>query len=537
VRLDAAAKSTGTAVYGIDIEIPNLHYAVLVRCPVFGGTVQGFDASAAQGMPGVVKVLEIYNGVAVVARSYWQARQAAAKLQVDWNTPNKLARFSSADAQAMFSAALNSEDGRRAKHSGDGAKGIEAAAKIIEAKYWAPYLAHATMEPMNCTVRIENGVCDVWTGNQSMQIAAGLAALHGGVHRDAVTVHACYLGGGFGRRLVSDYVAETAAIAKASGLPVQLLWSREDDMQNDCYRPASLVRYTAGIDAAGELTTWTATRVGANLMPGTLDEAVDVLLPEFVPEGMADWISKRGYGVYAGMLVDPASIEGLVADYAVENSEVRHITLDPGLRVGWWRSVGHSYSGFFKESFIDEIAHASGTDPLQWRIDHTAENPRLRNTLQLAAQAANWGKPLAAGRFQGIASHTSFNTMVTQIAEISVANNQIKVHKVVCAVDCGVAVNPQIVRAQIESAVIFGITAALYGEITIVEGVVQQSNFHDYQALRMMEAPEIEVIIVPSSESPTGIGEPGLPPIAGAMGNGVFAATGQRLRSLPLRIS
>lgn len=536
-RLDGLAKSTGTAEFGIDVDIPNLHYAVLVHCPVHGGTVKRVDSGAAEAMPGIKKVVKIFNGVAVVGDSYWHARQAAGRLKVEWDLPEKLEKFSSDQAQAQFQMALETGKSDKASKQGRGVNGLDDAASKISAEYWAPYVAHATMEPMNCTVRIENGNCDVWVGNQFIAVAQAIAAHYGGVKKEHVTVHARFLGGGFGRRMGMDYVAEAAAIAREAELPVQLLWSREDDIRHDIYRPASLVRYEAGLDSNGDWQTWTATRVGPNILPGAMDVALGVMLPEFLPHGMTTWLSKRGYSLFDGVVVDPSSVEGLIEDYDVPNTEVRHVTLDPGMRVGFWRSVGHSFSGFFKESFIDEIAHARNTDPLQWRLDHTGNNPRLSNTLHMVAKAVGWQNPPPAGRFRGIASHTSFLAAVAQVAEISVDNGQIKVHKVTCAIDCGLAVNPDIVRAQVESAVIFGLSAALYGEISVVDGRVVQSNFHDYQVVRMHEAPEIEVLIVATENAPTGVGEPGLPPIAAAIGNAIFTATGQRLRSLPFKLA
>ena len=535
-RLDGLAKATGTAVFGIDIDIPGLHYAVLVRCPVHGGSVKTVDSVATLAMPGVKQVLTIFNGVAVVAETYWQARQAAAALKLDWELPPQLAQFSSDGAYNSFKTALEAGNSETAHETGAGAGALGKASRIIEADYWAPYLAHATMEPLNCTVRIEDGLCDVWVGIQTVQVAQGLAALYGGVDRDKVTIHSTFLGGGFGRRLAADNVAEAAAIARLAGLPVQLVWSREDDIQNDVYRPASFARYKAGLDQHGELVTMTATRVGPNLMPGLIDESVGALMPDFVPRAIGDWLSKRGYGVFDGMVVDPSSVEGLVADYDIANTEVRHITLDPGLPIGFWRSVGHSFSGFFKESFIDEIAHAGGVDPMQWRLDHTRGNPRMHKVLSMVSTAAPWGQ-VAAGRYQGVACHSSFEAVVAQIAEVSIEADRITIHRVVCAIDCGLAVNPDIVRAQVQSAINFGITAALYGEITLKDGVVQQSNFHDYPVLRMVDAPQIEVLIVDTDNPPTGVGEPGLPPIAAAIGNAVFAASGQRLRQLPLKLS
>jgi CO/xanthine dehydrogenase Mo-binding subunit len=536
-RLDGLAKSTGTAEFGIDVDIPNLHYAVLLRCPVHGGLVKRFDPDAAEAMPGVTKVVEIFNGVAVVGESYWQARQAADRLQVEWDLPEDLAKFSSDKARAQFKMAIETGKIDKGHKEGEGARGLDGAASKISAEYWVPYIAHATMETMSCTVRFEDGYCDVWVGNQFIAVAQGIAAHYGGIDKERVTVHSCFLGGGFGRRMGMDYVAEATAIAKEADLPVQLLWSREDDIRHDIYRPASLVQYEAGLDSNGEWQTWTVTRAGPNILPGAMKVALGVMLPEFLPHGMSTWLGKKGYSLFDGVVIDPYSVEGLIEDYDVANTEISHVTVDPGMRVGFLRSVGHSYSGFFKESFMDEIAHSRNVDPLQWRLDYTRNNPRLNKTLQMVAEAAGWGSTLPEGHFQGIASHTSFSTAVSQIAEVSVQNGQLKIHKVTCAIDCGLAINPEMIRAQMESGIIFGISAALYGEISVVDGRVVQSNFHDYQVVRMHEAPEIEVVIVDTDDAPTGVGEPGVPPIAAAIGNAIFSATGQRLRSLPFKLA
>jgi CO/xanthine dehydrogenase Mo-binding subunit len=344
------------------------------------------------------------------------------------------------------------------------------------------------------------------------------------------------LGGGFGRRAFHDFVAEATAIARKVKVPVQLTWSREDDTRNDYYRPAATVDLAAGLDEQGQLQTWSAKRAGANIMPYMLDQNAGALLPEFLPDGMVDWVSKRGYGLFKNWLVDPSSVEGLYEDYDVPNKEVRHVTVDAGIRTGYWRSVGHSFTGFFKESFMDELAHASEQDPLAFRLRHLPADSRLRKVLEAAAQKAGWGQP-KNGHFLGIAAQESFESFVAEVAEVSVENGQIRVHKVTCAVDCGKVINPDIVRSQMESGVNFGLTAALYGEITFANGEVQQSNFHDYPMLRMNESPEIDVVLIDSDEHPTGVGEPGLPPIAPAVANAVFAATGTRLRSMPLRLS
>lgn len=535
-RLDGLAKSTGTAEFGIDVDFPGLYRAVLVRCPVATGTVKSVDDKAALAMAGVKKVVTIHNGVAVVAENYWQAKQAATKLEIQWNLPETLSSFSSDTGKAQFEAALSSDDYDVSMDQGDGVDGLEAANKVITADYWAPYLAHATMEPLNCTVKIENDEMDIWVGSQSPGFAKGLASFYGDVDKDKIRVHSTFLGGGFGRRSASDFVGEAAAVAKESGLPIQLVWSREDDTRHDLYRPAAMARFQIGLNESGDIDSWVVRRSGPNIMSYTIDEALDALAPGFLPNGMVDWMSKAGYGMFDGMTVDHSSVEGLYEDYDAKNKEVQHVTVDPGLPCGFWRSVGHSFSGFFKEAMMDEVATSQKQDPVAYRLKHTKNNPRLANTIKVAAEKSGWNKQSKGNRKQGIAAHTSFLAHVAQVAEVSVENGEIKIHKVTCAIDCGSVVNPDIVKAQMESGINFGITAALYGEITLKDGVVQQSNFHDYPMLRMPQTPEIEVHIIDSNEAPTGVGEPGTPPIAAAIANAVFAATGKRLRSLPLKV-
>ncbi|WP_071872998.1 xanthine dehydrogenase family protein molybdopterin-binding subunit [Atopomonas hussainii] len=536
-RLDGRAKATGTAEFGLDIDFPGLQRAVLVRCPVAGGTVNSVDDSAARSMAGVTQVVTIHNGVAVVAEHYYQAKLAAAKLVIDWQLPEKLSQFSSAEGQAQFAQALDADKSHEAFKQGDGGKALSAASRVLRADYWAPYLAHATMEPMNCTVKIADGEMDVWVGSQSPGLAQGLAAFYSGISKSKIRIHSTFLGGGFGRRTASDYVGEAVAIAKASGVPVQLIWSREDDTRHDLYRPASMARFAIGLSDDGRIDTWQVRRAGPNIMAYTVDEALDAMAPGFLPNGMVNWMSKAGYGLYDGWSLDHSSVEGLYEDYDARHKAVEHVTVDPGLPCGFWRSVGHSFSGFFKESMIDEVAVATEQDPVAYRLQHLSGNPRLANTLKVAAEKAGWPNAGSGERRLGVAAHNSFASSVAQVAEVSLENGAIRVHKVVCVVDCGRVVNPDVVKAQMESGILFGLTAALHGEITLKDGVVQQSNFHDYPVLRMPQTPEIDVHIIDSNEPPTGVGEPGTPPIAAAVANALFALTGQRLRSLPLKLA
>lgn len=541
-RLDGLAKSTGTAQFGIDVDFEGMHRAALKRCPVFGGTVKSFDASQAKAMPGVKSVVKIHNGVAVVADHYYQAKNALDQLTIQWHYPETLSNFSSDSSDSnngkgLFKTALDSNDSSNAFEQGDGLNALENAASVISAEYWAPYLAHSTMEPMNCTAKISDDKLELWVGSQAPDTAKYTGAFYADLPKDNVTVHSTFLGGGFGRRSGADFVAEATAIAKASGLAVQLIWSREDDMKHDIYRPASLAKFKVGLNKSGLIDSWTVKRSGPQIMPYTLDTMIDGFMPSFLPNAMVDWISKAGYSIFDSFSVDHTSVEGLYEDYDAPHKSSDHVTADPGLPLGYWRSVGHSYSGFFKESMMDEIAHSQKQDAVEYRLKHLTNNPKLANTLKVAAQTAGWNQPLSKGRFHGAATHASFNSYASQVAEISLENNQLRIHKITCVIDCGLVINPDIVIAQMESGIIYGLTAALHGEITLKDGVVQQSNFHDYPALRMHETPEIKVLIIDSDDAPTGVGEPGLPPVAAAVANAIFAATGKRLRSLPLKLS
>lgn len=536
-RLDGLAKSTGTAVYGIDIDVPNMHHAVVVRSPVSGGTLKSMDSSKASTMPGVTDVISIASGVAVVAEKYWQAKQAAQKLSLEWDLP-ELANISTAQLKADYQDALANKDADTASDAGDFGDAIANATVTVDSQYWAPYLAHAPMEPMSCVVRVENGEADVWAGTQGPGIAQALVARYADLDMDNVRSHQTYLGGAFGRRALLSHVIEATQVAVATRKPIHLLWSREDDIKDGVYRPASLMKVRAGVDTNGKISAWQATRVGGNIAPATLNAMLPGALPS-LSEGVVDWLVNVADSVLDGWAVDPTSVEGFAEDYDTPNHEVLHITRDHGLPLLFWRSVGHSYSAFAKEVAVDELAEAADIDPVELRLNNTADNPRLHHVIQLAAKkmhamrAAN-SEP---NRGFGIAAHKSFDTYVAEVAEVSVENGAIRVHNVACVVDCGVVVNPDVVTAQMEGSVMYGLTAALHGHLDLENGAVKQSNFHDYPILRMNEAPHVEVVIVDSQEAPTGVGEPGLPPIAPAVANAVFELTGERLRSLPLRMA
>ena len=531
-RIDSVGKATGTTVFGIDIDVPDMHHAVVQRCPVARGTVASFDGTTARGMPGVIAVVQVATGVAVVAKQYWQAKQAAETLQVEWDLP-ALAAVSSAQIEADYRRALAEDEGESAEAEGDIEAGL-AGSRTLAAEYWAPYLAHAPMEPMNAVVRIGDGEAEVWTGTQGLGAARGLVARVAGLDAEQVHAHNTYLGGGFGRRATMSHVVEAAQAALATGKPVQVLWSREDDIRSGVFRPASLMGIEAAIAPDGIIAAWRAKRVGGNLLPEIVRSMAPALLPG-VAEGAFHWAADQADGLLANWLVEPTSVEGLAGDYDFPNQEVRHVTKDHGLPLTFWRSVGHSFTAFAKESMVDELAHEAGLDPIDVRLANTANNPRMHHVIQLARERmAEMRVP--PGHALGFAAHGSFGSFVAEVAEVSVSDAAVRVHNVLCVVDCGRVVNPDVVRAQMEGGIMYGLTAALHGDLEVENGAIRQSNFHDYPILRMNEAPAVEVVMVDSAEHPSGVGEPGVPPIAPAVTNAVFAATGQRLRSLPLRL-
>jgi isoquinoline 1-oxidoreductase subunit beta len=515
-RLDSSAKVQGRAGFGMDVQFPGLLTALVARSPYFGGRVRGHDASRALKVPGVKSVVEVPSGIAVIAENFWAAKLGRDALQVDWD-PGEGATLDS-EALARSFRELARQPGVRAHAAGDPAAAMAKAARVVEAEYDFPYLAHAPMEPLNCTVRLGADKCEIWTGTQLQTVDQGTAAQITGLKPEQVEIHTPFLGGGFGRRATptSDFVREAVHVAKASGLPVKVVWTREDDVRGGYYRPQFFHKVKVGLDAGGVPQAWQHTLVGQSFLAG---------------------------GPFAGMIrdgVDPTSVEGVADSPYVLDTPHHLVDLhSPRLPVTtlWWRSVGHTHTAFVMETVIDELAKAAGQDPLAYRRARLARHARHRGVLDLAAKHAGWGTPPAAGRFRGLAVHESFGSFVAQVAEVSVEGGRVRVHRVVCAVDCGTAVNPAGVAAQMESGVVYGLSAALFGEITLRDGRVQQSNFHDYRPLRLSESPAIEVHIVPSTEPPSGVGEPGVPPIAPAVANAVFAATGKRLRRLPMRLS
>ena len=526
-RQDSAAKVNGTAVFGLDVRLPGMLHAAVSMSPVLGGTVHSLDDAQAKTQPGVQGVVILpashgsSGGVAVVADQYWQARKALQQLKVVYSD-GPMSKLSSADVQAQLAQALKKDDGFAFWKTGNAQQALDQAATRLQAQYSAPYLAHTTMEPMNCTVQFDGDKATVWVPTQVPGLARQVAAKALGLKDEQVDMHLTYLGGGFGRRLEVDVVAQAATVAKAfKGRPVQLLWSREEDTQHDFYRPACVSTFEAGLDTQGRIAAWRNVSAG------------QAITPNFLP---------RNVGM-PGMGPDKTTSEGSYdVAYEFPNVRVGHVTVDLPVPVGYWRSVGHSHQAFFKESFLDECAHAAKADPLTYRLDLLAQHPRQKAVLELAASKAGWGQPLSPApdgsrKARGIALHESFGSLVAQVAEVSVdAQGSIRVHRVVCAIDCGLAVNPNTIAQQVESSVVYGLSAALYGRIDIDQGRVKQSNFHDVPALRLNDCPVIETHIVPSTAHPEGVGEPALPPVAPAVANALFALTGKRLRSLPLQL-
>jgi len=508
-RLDTPPKVNGAAEFGIDVKAPGLLVGVVARSPVFGGKVKSFDATKAKAVPGVRQVVQISTGVAVIGDGYWPAKKGRDALDITWDE-GPTASVSSATISELF-AQRAGQEGAMARHDGDTQAALQLATSKVEAVYELPFLAHATMEPMNCTAHVRADGVDIWAPTQFQTGAQGLGAGIGGVSPEKVNVHTTYLGGGFGRRFELDFIKEALEASKATGTPVKLIWSREDDIRNAQYRPANYHRFQAGLDAGGQLVAWTHRIVAPSIMAR--------VFPDSVKNGL-----------------DGEAVEGGVGmPYAVPNVHVDYLLTDTGIPVGFWRSVNNSFNAFAVETFIDELAYAAKKDPYEYRRDLLGKAPRHLGVLNLAATKAGWGTPLPAGRARGIAVFKSFDTHVAEVAEVSVDSDGVPhVHRVVCAVDCGPVVNPGIVEAQMQSAIVFGLTAALWGEITIDKGRVQQSNFHDYRILRLAEMPVVEVHIIPSTDSQGGVGEPGTPPIAPAVCNAIFALNGKRLRKLPI---
>ncbi len=528
-RIDMVAKTNGSATFGIDVRQEGQLFAAMRHCPTLGGSAASMDVEPVLSRPGIVRVVRLgpyagsTAGVAVVGITSWHALEAAKALVVRW-APAPGAALDSADIMASLERsagdAANSSHGGFAFHTqGDAGQALKSAARRVEAVYRAPFLAHATMEPINCTAQVRDGRVTVWAPTQAPTMARAIAARAAGVAVDAVTLHVTYLGGGFGRRLDVDFIGQAVRVAvETGGRPVQLLWSREEDIRHDFYRPAGVAVLRAGLNAQGGLQALAITSAGDAITPRWMERALPGL------SGPVD-------------LPDKTTSEGLFdLPYGVPHQRMAHVATRHAVPVGFWRSVGHSHNAFFSEAFVDEVAHEAGQDPVAFRLALLDKAPRHAEVLRLAAQKSGWGTRPPAGRARGVALHESFGSIVAQVVEVSLDGDRPRVHRVVCAADVGTVVNPRIVEQQMEGAIIYGLTAALYGRIDIVGGAVRQSNFPDYAMVKMAEAPAIETHLVPSTRPPAGVGEPGTPPVAPALANALFALTGQRIRELPVAL-
>ncbi|WOD15209.1 xanthine dehydrogenase family protein molybdopterin-binding subunit [Paraburkholderia kirstenboschensis] len=516
-RVDVPPKTDGTAQFTLDVTFPGMLVALLQRPPLFGATVRSFDASAAKAVPGVVSVVQVPGGVAVVAKGFWAAKQGRDALKIEWD--DSKAEKRSSDAIMAEYRRLAEQPGATARKDGNAEQALSGAAKKISASYSFPYLAHAPMEPLDAVVKLTADSCEIWAGDQFQTVDQANAARTAGLDPQQVKIHTLYAGGSFGRRANtrSDYIVEAVSIARAlgaNGTPVKLQWTREDDIHGGLYRPMYFHKLDAGLTADGKLVGWRHRIVGQSILGDTPFASVMV---------------KNG--------IDATSVEGAAnLAYAIPNISVELTTTQTGVPVLWWRVVGSSHTAFAVEAFIDEAAHAAGKDPFAFRRDLLAHEPRMRAVLELAAQKAGWdpAKPLPKGRGRGIAVAEAFKTFVAQVAEVSVdPDGNVKVERVVCAVDCGTPINPDVIAAQMEGGIGFGLGAALHSAITLKDGKVEQNNFDAYQVLRIAEMPKVEVHIVQSGEAPTGVGEPGVAPVGPAVANAIFAATGKRLYDLP----
>ncbi len=512
-RLDSVAKTTGARIYTQDVQLPDMLVATLARPPKFGGTVKSVDDKAARAVKGVVDVVTTSRGVAVLAKTTYAAIRARDQLDITWDESKAEAR--STDALIADYKALAEKPGQIARREGDAEGGLAKADKVIEATYIFPFLAHAPMEPMNCVLQFKDGKATMWTGSQLQTVDQNVTAQIFGIKPEDVIINTLYAGGSFGRRGVydSDYIAETAEIVKVTGRkePIKLVWTREDDIKGGYYRPVYVHKVRVGLDKDGAVTGWHHRIVGQSIATGTAFESA---------------IVKDG--------IDGTSVEG-VSDtpYAIPNMQVELHTTQAGPRPLWWRSVGHTHTAYVMETMIDEVAAVSGKDPVAFRLSLLEKHPRHVGVLKLAAEKAGWDKPLPEGVFRGVAVHESFKSFVAEVAEVKIVDGKPKVQRVVAAVDCGLAVNPDNIKAQVEGGVGFGLGAVLHSKVTMKDGVIDQANFDTYEVLRFNEMPHVEVHIVPSAEAPTGIGEPGVPPIGPAVANAVAIGTGQRVRVLP----
>tara|TARA_B100000315_G_scaffold164314_1_gene152940 strand:+ start:2423 stop:4573 length:2151 start_codon:yes stop_codon:yes gene_type:complete len=512
-RTDTPLKVNGTAEYAMDVDLPNMVHAFIIRCPFFGGKLKTINDSKAKRINGVLDIFEVENGIAVVGTSTWAALKGRKALDVTWDTgPN--ANLDSKSI-AKYLKKRGEKRGAVGRNDGNARKALKKTNKIIKAVYKVPFQAHATMEPMNCVVDVQLNRCRIWAPTQFPYAAQKQAAEITGLSMDKIEMNVTFLGGGFGRRAFNDFVNDGLEVSKHMGRPVKLIWMREDDMRHDYYRPASRHILNGGLNENGETIAWTHKVVAPSILFGQMFK----------------------YPIPFKDKLDVVALAGAKElPYAVPNIRVEYKSANTDVPVGWWRSVYDSQNAYANECFMDELAFEAGEDPVQYRLKLLVDSPRSTGVLKMAAQKAGWGNPLPNGIFQGVSCHGSFGSYVAQVAEVSVQEDTgIKVHRVVCAVDCGQVINPSIVEAQMESSIVYGLSATLNGEITIEKGGVAQSNFHEFEVLRINEMPQVEVHIVESKEPPGGVGEPGLPPIAPSVANAVFAATGKRIRKLPIK--
>ena len=506
-RIDTAAKLDGSATYGIDVKLPGMLHGAIAQCPTLGGKLASFDGSAAEAMPGIKKIVGVGNGVVVVAEHYWQARKALEAVKITWD-PGANANLGSQGIRSRLRNAATRE-GRGVRADGDASAAIKTAAKVVRATYELPLLAHATLEPQCCTADVRTDGADIHAPTQTQTIAQATAAAAAGLKPEQVKIHTTLLGGGFGRRLEVDVIPAAVLASKAVGKPVKVIWSREEDTTHDTYRPPAHDEVVGAFDASGKLVAWKLDLTGPS-------------------------ITARMFPPVVATAVDPFAVEAAANfPYDVPNVAVNYNREEIGIDVGYWRSVSHALNCFVAESFVDELAHAAAQDPYAFRSGLLRKQPRFKRVLDEAANRAGWGKA-PAGHHQGIALMEGYGTYMAQVVEISMRGNQLAIHRITCAVDCGQMVNPNIVDQQVEGSILFGLTAALWGEITLAKGQVQQRNFDSYRMLRLPEAPRIDVHLLASGEAPGGIGEPGTAVVGPALANAIFAATGKRLRSLPI---
>ncbi len=509
-RTDAASKVNGTAIFGLDVKVPNMLYATIAR-PPFGATLKGFNEAAARQVAGCKDIIKIGDKVAFLASNTWSSQKAREAAQVEWNL-SEAPHLTQTSLLKTYRDSLD-KPGTAVKSTGKVAEGLKKASKTLEASYEFPYLAHACMEPMNCTVAYDGQTAQIWAGHQMPTTDRQVAAQILGLAAEKISVTTTFAGGSFGRRANknSDFVVEAATLAKQLKKPVKVVWSREDDMQGGYYRPLTMHKVKAGLNKSGKISGWDHSIVGQSVMAGSFFGAE---------------IEKSG--------IDPTSVEGVSdSPYGLDDFRLQLQLPRSEVTTLWWRSVGHTHTAYVMETFIDELAAAANKDSLQFRKDLLKKSPRHLAVLELLAQKSAWGQKPAAGHALGLAIHQSFNTVVGQVVEVSLQGKDIQIHKIISAVHCGTVVNPHGAQSQVESAIVYGLSACLYGELTLDKGRIQQSNFHDYQVLRMAAMPPVEVHFVPSNDPPTGLGEPGLPPLAPAIANAIFKLNGKRLRSLP----